>query len=43
VTERKNVEGWDLNYFLSEALKKRNYSDLRTVMADLEDWLEVQA
>ncbi len=40
--EGKTVEGWELNYFLSKALKKRRYGDLRAVMKDLEDWLEVQ-
>jgi hypothetical protein len=38
----KNVEGWDIDYFLEKALKRRNYPDVRTVMADLNDWLEKQ-
>ena len=42
LTEGKNVEGWELNYFLSKALRKRKYDDLRKVMVDLEIWLEVQ-
>lgn len=42
LTYGKNVEGWELNYFLSKALKKRKYDDLRKVMIDLENWLEVQ-
>ncbi len=42
LTVGKNVEGWELNYFLSEALKKQRYSDLRAVMSDLEHWLERQ-
>jgi hypothetical protein len=42
LTEGKNVEGWELNYFLSKALKKRKYVDLRAMMSDLEDWLEAQ-
>jgi hypothetical protein len=42
LTEGKSVEGWELNYFLSKALKKRKYIDLRAVMADLDDWLEAQ-
>lgn len=42
LTEGKNVEGWELNYFLSKALKKPKYHDLRKVMIDLENWLEVQ-
>jgi hypothetical protein len=38
----KNVEGWEVNYFLSKSLKKQVYVDLRAVMTDLEDWLEHQ-
>ena len=36
------VEGWEVDYFLGRALKRRSYSDLREVMAELEAWLEVQ-
>jgi hypothetical protein len=42
LTAGKNVEGWELNYFLSKALKERKYANLRAVMTDLEDWLERQ-
>jgi hypothetical protein len=42
LTDGKNVEGWELDYFLARALKKRRYADLRTVMRDLEGWLEAQ-
>lgn len=38
----KNVEGWDIDYFLEKALRKKTYADLRTVMRDLDDWLEAQ-
>ena len=38
----QNLEGWDLDYFLAKALKKRRYRDLREVLADLSDWLEAQ-
>ena len=39
----KNIEGWELSYFLSQSLHKRMYADLRTVMNDLEDWLDAQS
>ena len=38
----KTVEGWEINYFLGQALKRKRYADLRTIMTDLEDWLEAQ-
>jgi len=38
----KTVEGWELDYFLSKALRKRSYKDIRSVMSDLDDWLEAQ-
>ena len=38
----KSVDGWDIDYFLGQALRKRRYADLRTIMTDLEDWLEAQ-
>ena len=41
-TSGKVVEGWEINYFLNQALRKRRYLDLRGVMTDLEEWLEVQ-
>ena len=40
--EGKNLEGWDLDYFLEKALKKGSYRDLREVVSDLNDWLEAQ-
>jgi hypothetical protein len=40
--EGASVEGWDVEFFLGEALKQRSYSELRDVMAELESWLEVQ-
>jgi hypothetical protein len=42
LTADKNVEGSEVNYFLSKALQKRRYADLRAVMTDLEGWLERQ-
>jgi hypothetical protein len=42
LTAGKNIEGWELNYFLSKSLTKQKYADLRTVITDLEHWLEVQ-
>jgi hypothetical protein len=41
-TSGKSVDGWDVNYFLGQALERRRYQDLRAVMTDLEDWLEAQ-
>jgi len=40
--EGKNLEGWDIGYFLSEALTKRKYPDLQAVLSDLDDWIDVQ-
>ncbi|HEY6282752.1 MAG TPA: hypothetical protein VIW22_02380 [Nitrososphaerales archaeon] len=42
LTAGKNVEGWELHYFLTRSLKKGKYADFRAVMRDLEDWLEAQ-
>ncbi len=42
LTSGKVVEGWEVSYFLRQALKKVAYPDLRSVMADLDDWLEKQ-
>jgi len=42
LTSGRTVEGWDVNYFLDMALKRGRYTDLRSVMADLEAWLEAQ-
>jgi hypothetical protein len=42
MVEGKNLEGWDLDYFLEKALKKSSYRDLREVLSDLNDWLEAQ-
>ena len=41
-TAGKNVEGWELNYFLSRALKRGRYPDLKSILADLDDWLDAQ-
>jgi hypothetical protein len=41
-TSGKVVEGWEINYFLGKALRRRSYPNLRTVMSDLEAWLESQ-
>jgi hypothetical protein len=41
-TAGRNVEGWELNYFLSMALRRTKYDDLRSVIEDLGDWLEAQ-
>ena len=38
-TEGKTVEGWELGFFLRQALVHGRYDGLRSVMADLEDWL----
>ena len=40
--EGRNLEGWDLDYFLEKALKRRNYHDIREVLSDLSNWLEAQ-
>ena len=40
--EGKNLEGWDLDYLLEQALRRRNYHDIREVLSDLSDWLEAQ-
>jgi hypothetical protein len=40
--EGKTVEGWELSYFMGEALAGRRYRDLGSVMEDLESWLEKQ-
>jgi hypothetical protein len=41
-TDGKVVEGWELSYFLDQALTRKRYSDLRSVMLALEDWLVKQ-
>ena len=41
-TRGKSLEGWEIDYFLQKALKKKSYPDIRAVMADLDDWLERQ-
>jgi hypothetical protein len=40
--EGKTAEGWDLPYLVGQALAKKRYSSLRSVMTDLEGWLERQ-
>jgi hypothetical protein len=42
LTAGKNVEGWELNYFLSKVLRRTRYADLRSVIEELDDWLEAQ-
>lgn len=39
----KVVEGWEIDYFLGKALTKKNYSDIRALMSDVEVWLDSQA
>ncbi len=40
--EGKTVEGWELSYFLEKALSRRRYPDSKSVMYELELWLEKQ-
>jgi hypothetical protein len=42
VADGKVVEGWEVDYFLEKALGKKTYPDLRSVMSDLEVWLDHQ-
>jgi hypothetical protein len=42
MVEGKNLEGWDLEYFLAKALKRHSCHDLRKVLSHLNDWLEAQ-
>lgn len=42
VTKDKVVEGWELNYFLSQALRRKKYQKLAEVVSDLEDWVGAQ-
>jgi len=42
LVEGRTLEGWDLDYFLSKALKRTRYASLSEVMSDLETWLEAQ-
>jgi hypothetical protein len=39
----KSVEGWEIVYFLRRALGRKSYNDVRSVMSDLESWLEAQS
>ncbi len=41
-TRGKTVEGWEVSFFLRQALVHRRYDGLRSVMTDLEDWLDKQ-
>ncbi len=41
-TESLVVDGWEVGYFLGEALAKKRYSGLREVMADVESFAERQ-
>ncbi len=40
--EGKVREGWEVDFFLSQALSKSRYRNLREVMTDVEDWAERQ-
>lgn len=42
LTDGRVVEGWEVNYFLGQALRRKSYPNLRAVMADLESWLDKQ-
>jgi hypothetical protein len=42
LTDGKLTEGWELSYFLGQALSRRSYPDLRSIILDLDDWLEKQ-
>ena len=42
IAEGKTVEGWELDYFLSKALRREEYPDVRSVIADLGDWMDSQ-
>ena len=41
-TRGKLVEGWEISHFLESSLKRQKYGSLKSVMSDLESWLEVQ-
>ena len=36
------VEGWEVGYFLKQALAKERYLGLREIMDDVEGWAERQ-
>jgi hypothetical protein len=36
------VDGWDISYFLKISLSRARYDSVRSVISDLEGWLEVQ-
>ena len=36
------VEGWEVGYFLKQALAKERYLGLREIMDDVEGWAEGQ-
>ncbi len=42
LVDGKNLEGWDLDFFLAQALVKGRYGSLREVLSDLDSWLEAQ-
>ncbi len=42
ITSGKTIEGWELDYFLAKALKRKKYHGLKEVISDLEDWLDLQ-
>jgi len=41
-TTGKNVEGCELDFFVSKALGKQKYETIRSVMIDFSGWLEAQ-
>jgi len=38
----RSLEGWELDHFLSQALRRGRYNSLREVLADLDSWIEEQ-
>jgi hypothetical protein len=41
-TKGKLADGWEVSYFLTSALTCKEYATLRSVMIELESWLEKQ-
>jgi len=39
-TTGKNVEGCELDFFVSKALGKQKYETIRSAMTDFSGWLE---
>ena len=38
----KTLEGWELDYFLAKALRKKKYTSLREILSDLDEWVIAQ-